>query len=329
MDVLILPSLLAISLKIGIFIRYQNSLRRENLSLGIFFLSVFLINIVELLGINQDFPEQTMMLFLLSFYCCTIFIIHAYIGLALDYSQFKWHSSKIKTGLNLVLALLLVGLIFDRSIIAGVEAAGPSLTKVPGENYWIFQLYVVGGLFFALGLLIRGLTQLTSNIGRQQCLVILLSTSTPVLITFMVIGLQSLGVQITSVIFLSLSFTVMVAIMVFAEEKTRLFHLLTFVPFTRERKLHKQLLTHITDCIAINDDPAAQQPIQLKQMMREFEGSVVEHVLGYYGGNQKKAASALGVSEATVSRRARARARARQHHTQLLDYSTDSVRITE
>ena len=55
-------------------------------------------------------------------------------------------------------------------------------------------------------------------------------------------------------------------------------------------------------------------------MMKELENSVVEHVLGYYGGNQKKAASALGVSEATLSRRARACLKK--------DY-TDSVRITE
>ena len=128
---------------------------------------------------------------------------------------------------------------------------------------------------------------------------------------------------------MSFAFTVMLSILVYAEEKARLFRLLTFIPYTRERKLHKQLLSQVTDCIAINDNPAEQQSIHLRQMMREFEGSVVEHVLDYYGGNQKKTASALGVSEATVSRRARAYASQHKTTPAPAAYIPDSVRITE
>lgn len=101
----------------------------------------------------------------------------------------------------------------------------------------------------------------------------------------------------------------MLGIMVYAEESSRLFKLLTFIPFTKERKLHKKILNQITNCVAINDDPARQQPINLKLMIKEFESLVVDHVLDYYDGNQKLAASALGVSEATISRRARAASR--------------------
>lgn len=123
----------------------------------------------------------------------------------------------------------------------------------------------------------------------------------------------------------------MLGVLVYAEEKSRLFKLLTFIPFTRERKLHKKILAQITDCIAINDDPSTQQSINLKHMMREFEGLVVEHVLDYYGGNQKRTASALGVSEATVSRRARAvtaRKLEQESSSEAGDLIQDSIRIT-
>ncbi|MDP6651437.1 MAG: helix-turn-helix domain-containing protein, partial [Gammaproteobacteria bacterium] len=181
----------------------------------------------------------------------------------------------------------------------------------------------------ALGLLVWGLKHTTSNVNRQKCLVTLISTFTPSIIAIGIIVAMALDYDVNGVIFMSLSLTLTLALMVYAEEKTRLFHLLTFVPFTKERKLHKQLLRQVTECIAINDDPASQQSIQLKQMMRDFEGVVVEHVLDYYGGNQKKTASALGVSEATLSRRARACAWQHAKQSSEQTYSTDSVRITQ
>jgi hypothetical protein len=306
MELLVLPSFLAIGLKIGIFLRYHDSLRRENINLGVFFLAVFFLNIVELLSINAAYSESTLMLILLSYYCCVIFIIHSYINLCLDYSEFTWQTAKIKLTLNLLLAAMILALIFSRSVIAAAEPTSYSITRVAGDNYWIFQLYALAGLALAIALLLRGLLRADSNISRQRCLVVLISTAAPVLVAVAVIGMMAAGSAFNGAIFMSLTLTLMLAMMIYAEEKTRLFRLLTFVPYSRERKFHKALLTRVTDCMIINDDPSQQQPLQLKQMMRSFEGAVVEHVLSYYDGNQKKAATALGVSEATLSRRARA-----------------------
>jgi len=329
MELVVIPSLLAICLKIAIFMRYHDSLRKDNLNLGILFLAIFFLNLAELFSIRSEFSQQTSMVILLAYYCSLYFIIHAYINLCIEYSEFKWNIARIKTGLNIALAGLVLGTILTRFIIADVTPTEISLTRVPGDLYWTYQLYVIGGLLFAVSLLFRGLKRTTSNINRQKCLVVLISTATPVAMTISIIVLMAMGVNINGAIFMSLSLTLMLALMVYAEEKTRLFRLLTFVPFTKERKLHTQLLRQVTDCIAINDDPASQQSIQLKRMMRDFEGAVVEHVLDYYGGNQKKTASALGVSEATLSRRARANAQ--QHAKQSSEeiYSTASVRITQ
>ena len=318
MQLLLLPSLLAISLKIAIFLRYHASLRQENLHLGIFFFAAFLLNLVELLALDQHYTQQTNLLLLLTYYCSAVFIIHAYLNIAMQYAGFKWHAGRVKTGLNVVLALLVCNLIFNRSLIADVQTVEYSLTKVAGPNYWMFQFYALCSLALAIGLLAHGVRTHGSNIAKQQCMTVLISTAMPVLLVFAIIGLQAMGVQVTTAIFMSLALTLMLAIIVYAEEKTRLFRLLTFVPFTKERRLHKQLLAQITSCIAISDDPAEQQSLNLKQMMREFEGLVVEHVLDYYEGNQKLTANALGVSEATVSRRARAGAQQRRAQTESL-----------
>lgn len=331
MELLVLPSLLAIGLKIAIFMRYHGSLRRENINLGIFFLAIFFLNFAELFSIEADYSHAVLLQILLAYYCCVVFVIHAYINLCLDYSEFKWHVGRIKTALNIALPLLIVALIASRGIVSDVVPTAYSLTRIAGEFYWIFQVYALGGLIFAVSCLVYGLRKSDSNLLRQRCLIVLISTTAPVLTTFGVIGAMAAGVEVNAAIFMSLALTAMLGMMIYAEEKTRLFRLLTFIPYTKERKLHKQLLAHVTDCIAINDDPAQQQSLNLKQMMREFEGSVVEHVLSYYGGNQKKTASALGVSEATVSRRARAKPRlSTENDTQTAtDYMKVSIRSTE
>ena len=329
MELLVIPSLLAICLKIAIFMRYHESLRSDNLNLGMLFLAIFFLNIAELLSINSAFSEQTSLLILQAYYCSFFFIIHSFINLSFEFAEFKWHIDRIKLALNLTLGGLILGTLLTPAIIAGVTPTEYSITREPGQLYWTFQIYGIGGMVFAVALLARGLKVASANINRQKCLVMLISTATPVVLAIGIILAMAAGLNINGVIFMSLSLTLMLALMVYAEEKTRLFRMLTFVPFTKERKLHKRLLNQVTDCIAINDDPALQKSIQLKQMMREFEGMVVEHVLDYYGGNQKKTAGALGVSEATVSRRARACARQHEKEEQLQEYQADSVRITQ
>jgi len=319
-EMLIIPSLLAIAIKIGIFVRYHQSLSRENIDLGLFFLAVFFLNVFEMLSIQTDYTAGSSMLILLAYYCCVVFTIHGFINIAMTYSQFSWQASRIRIGLNLLLAALVLAMIFSRNIIAGVEPLqGYSLTRVAGDQYWLFSAYLIAGLVLAVGMLIRGMLYADSNMARQKCLVVLLSAATPMLTAVTVVVLMALGYQVNGAIYMSLALSVMLGLLVFAEERTRLFRLLTIMPYTRENRLHKQLLTRITDCVGISDDPD-QPSINLKGMMKELENSVVEHVLGYYGGNQKKAASALGVSEATLSRRARA--------CQQKAY-TDSVRNTE
>ncbi len=320
MEWLIIPSVLAISIKVGIFLRYHQSLRRENLDLGIFFLAVFFLNLFEMLSIQTDFAADTSLLILLAYYCCVIFTIHGFLNVALTYSQFERHTPRIKLTLNIVLAGLICGMFFTRGIIAGVEPMNSfTLTRIPGDFYWLFQIYLLVGLTTAVALLVRGILHADSNFARQKCMVVLIAAATPVLMASSVVALMSIGVQINGAIFMSLALSLMLGLMVFAEEKTRLFRLLTIMPYTRERQLHKQLLQKITDCVSISDDPG-EQATNLKQVMKDLEKSVVEHVLGFYDGNQKKAANALGVSEATLSRRARSCQQKRYQ---------DSVRMTE
>lgn len=306
MELFVIPALFAIALKVAIFLRYSESLRRANLNLGLFFIATFLLNLVELFGYQPTYEGNTMMTVLLAYYCAAVFVIHGYINLALDYSQFKWKLSKVRVALNVILALLVVNIIFNRQIIAGVSFTEITLTREAGSMYWLFQTYALGGVVGALALLIIGYKKQKSNLARQRCFVMIFSTFPLVLTTVVIVATMATGSTVTAAFLMPVAISLMLGIIVYAEEKTRLFRLLTFVPYTKERKLHNELLEKVTDCLLVNADPANHKELNLKQVMKEFEGSVVEHVIGYYGGNQKLAAQALGVSEATISRRARA-----------------------
>jgi len=306
MEMLLLPALLAIVIKIVIFIRYGESLLHNNINLALFLIAACVLNLIELFGYEDNYQGNTMLVILLAYYCCAALLIHSYLSLAISFSGFNWHLPMVRRLLNASLALMILNIIFNRHLIAGGEYTDIAITRVAGSTYWIVQAYLVLGIMLGTTVLVRGYLSLNSNHARQRCFVMLLSTLPPIIVTLVILGCMAAGRTVTAAQFMPVAITVMLGIIIYAEEKTGLFKLLTMVPYSRERKLHKQVLKKLTDCISINADPQSENSLNLKQMMREFEGNIVEHTVGYYSGNQKMAAQALGVSEATISRRARA-----------------------
>lgn len=306
MVMLLIPALVAIVIKIGIFIRYGESLMRDNINLALFLLAAFLLNLVELFGFENNYQGNTMLMILLAYYCSAAFLVHSYLNLCIQFSEFNWHLPSVRLALNVLLAVAVINILFNRNLIAGAEYTEITITRIAGSAYWLFQSYLVLGLGSGLALLLTGYKRLTSHHARQRCFVMLLSTVPPITVAFAILATMAAGSSITAALFMPIAITAMLGIIVYAEEKTRLFKLLAMVPFSPERKLHNKVIEKLTYCLAMSDNPDSENTLNLKQMMREFEGSVVEHTVGYYSGNQKMAAQALGVSEATISRRARA-----------------------
>ena len=303
---LLLPALLAIVIKIVIFIRYGESLLHNNINLALFLITACFLNLIELFGYEDYYQGNTMLVILLAYYCCAALLTHSYLNLAISFSGFNWRLPMVRRVLNASLALMVLNIIFNRHLIAGAEYADIAITRVAGSTYWIVQAYLVLGIMLGTTVLVRGYLSLNSNHARQRCLVMLLSTLPPIIVTLAILGCMAAGSTVTAAQFMPVAITMMLGMIIYAEEKTGLFKLLTMVPYSRERKLHKQVLEKLTNCISINDDPQSENALNLKQMMREFEGNIVEHTVGYYRDKKKMAAQALGVSEATISRRARA-----------------------
>lgn len=306
MEPFLLPALFAITLKIAIFFRYSESLRNSNFNLALFFIAACALNFIELFGFEAHYQGTTMLTVLLAYYCAAVLTIHGYLNLALHYSEFSWRLPQTKFILNALLAVMIINIIFNRHIIAGAEFTSITITRVAGSTYWLFQAYAIAGLCAGTLILINGFKTLPSSLSRQRCFVILLSSLPPILVTLAVLAIMASGLQITAALLMPIAISLMLGIIVYAEEKTRLFQLLTLVPYSAERKLHKLLIHKMTHFLLMDGDTSTQPELNLKHLMKDLEISVVEHVIHYYNGNQKLAAKALGVSEATISRRARA-----------------------
>lgn len=306
MEMLLLPALFAIVIKIIIFIRYGESLLRDNINLALLLIAAFFLNLIEMFGYEDNYQGNTMLVILLAYYCSATFLIHSYLNLAIQFSGVTWRLAMVRRVLNVLLALMVINIIFNRHVIAGGVYTDITITGVAGSAYWIIQAYLVLGILLGTILLTRGYRCLSSSHARQRCFVMLLSTLPPIIVTLAILGSMAAGGTLTAAQFMPVAISAMLGIIVYSEDKVRLFKLLAMVPYSRERKLHKQVIEKLTDCISMSDGLHSENPLNLKQMMREFEGSVVEHTVCYYSGNQKMAAQALGVSEATISRRARA-----------------------
>ena len=300
MELVLIPSLTAILIKVAIFLRYSASLTRENLNLGLFFLSIFFLNIAELLAIGTEFAPDLSLNILTAYYCCAFFTLHAFINLAIDQSGFNWYLKPLRTILNLALGVMVLLTLVGDLVLAGASPTENSLTAINGPLYFLVRIYLPLGVIFACGLLIWGSFAHSSRLQRQRCLVIFAATLAPALTVVSVVTLMAMGAQINAAVVLSLAFTITLLALVYTEEKTRLFHLLAMLPDTQERRLHNRLLAQLSDCMS----PDAGN-VDLKNLIKEFEAAVVEQVLAFNEGNQKKTAHALGVSEAAISRRLR------------------------
>ena len=64
MEMLLLPALLAIVIKIVIFIRYGESLLHNNINLALFLIAACFLNLIELFGYEDNYQGNTMLVIL-------------------------------------------------------------------------------------------------------------------------------------------------------------------------------------------------------------------------------------------------------------------------
>lgn len=194
-------------------------------------------------------------------------------------------------------------------VIAGVENIGYSFTRIPGSFYMVWPVYIVSALIFGVVLLLRGYKSSKDLLQRRRCLAILIGLLPIICSTIGIIFLMVAGVKINATVVLSSAIVFFLVALIYSEQRYGLFKILASVPFTEEYALRNELATLIrkieSSAFDNTDGPS------FKAHIKRIESLYVDLAILANGGNKTHAAASLGISSATLHRKA---TRKRQQH---------------
>ncbi len=287
----LVPSTLALLIK-GLLFFYSDVHKKKNFF--IFLLSSFLLNSIELIGFFR-FGYDLGILKL--YYCVAVFTVSY---LVLTCSNISKIGLFTKSGLPLAAACTLAAaILFTDSIVAGVNSLpNGSITRIAGEHYFIFQIYMVSALVLSISILIWNSLFKKDKYVKRTCFIALLAFTPFILLFLLLMLLMQLGYHINMAGFLSLTICIMLFVFITLSDKHKLFTMMKFVPFSRERLHHlemKELINRLSQ-------PSQGEYVDIKELLKEVELLVIKHTY-HYVDSQKEVARRLKISEGNLSQK--------------------------
>jgi hypothetical protein len=258
-----------------------------------FLLATLFLNAIELLcffRLGYDF------LLLKFYYCSAIFVALYLLVVCTEISGvFRILQNIISP---LIAYLLSAGILFSDLLISGYQLLpNGSITRITGNYYIVFQLYILISLFLAISALIIGIAK-GGVLTKKRCTVAILSFAPFITIAVLIVILMQLGYKLNMAGFLSLANCVMLFAFISLTDKHKLFVMMKFVPFSKERKFHLELRSILIRFSL----PASGKSVDMKQLLKEVEELVVKHTSQYFD-TQKEVARILNISESSLSRK--------------------------
>ncbi len=286
-----LPSIFALALKLTIFWFGRRSLTTASIWLWIFFVGLFGMNLIELIGFYYvKYAPDKGLLELRLYYIFAELMLVSLCALSLE------NAGKLTTPIRNTLILFFIicaaPLIIPGAAITGFKNIGYSITRIPGPYYFIVQL---GILLPLLGSIIASVyysfnAKTYSEKRKSQILFIACS---PFLVSIIIIMvLMQTGVKINAAVILSLMINITLLILIYTEHKENQYKFMSIIPRTREHEFIKKLSHIVTD-----------PTIGLKRGRELIEKEMIYEALISTEGNKIKAAKLLGISRQTLHRR--------------------------
>lgn len=187
-------------------------------------------------------------------------------------------------------------------VIAGIENIGYTFMRIPGTLYVPWTVYIVSTLIFSIIVLITGYKRSKDKLQRRRCLAVLLGLLPLIACTICVIFLMLSGIRINATVVLSCAVVFFLLALIYSERRYSLFKILANVPFTEEYALRNELATLIKK-IESSAFGNANDP-DFKVHIKRIESLYVDLAIIANGGNKTHAAASLGISNATLHRKA-------------------------
>ncbi|WP_233402685.1 hypothetical protein [Marinomonas transparens] len=188
---------------------------------------------------------------------------------------------------------------FSNKVIADFSVLdNNSITRVAGEYYFVFQIYMVFFIFLSTFFLIKNILNAKEYYIKSRCLITLLAFLPFMLVAVLLMLLMQLGYRVNMAGFLSLATCFMLLVFLSLNNKYSLFKVMKFVPFSRERVYYLKL----SALLAQLSRPWMEESVDMKSLLKEIEILVIQNAHHYFA-TQKEVAQALSISESNLSRK--------------------------
>ena len=297
MNILALPSLVALLIKGILFAVARGRLFRRNTALAVFLVALFALNLAEFMLLINSTSSSASLWIMKGYYTAAMFAAAAFLVLTLSLSS----PDKLAFPVLLFTAgLMSAFIIAGDSLIAGTRLISYSVTKVPGDYYWVIQAFIL--LNVIPGLIILGINAFKSpdQIVRQKSTVTLIAAAPMGIFTISIMAAMAYGYSINATVVQPLLSSLLLVILVLTEAKYHLFRFLSYIPLTPEYKVRTRAQTMVNQAIS---ELYTNHKLALKDLRSEFETALIELAIQSTNGNKTHAARVLGIGKATLHRK--------------------------
>lgn len=292
----------AILVKIGLIIRYRALISSYSVYFKLLFMCFLWLNIFELTSFYFPDANQPAYLLLVSYYVCLL------VGIAMvtviSFSAAGLMSRGIGTFVTVTIAATIVLTIIPGYVLNGVKHIGFTITRIPGEQYWVFQISLMIFVISNLMALTYGATRCSDPCRRRKSKALLISLLPIFLLMPIVLLLMQADIPVTGTVFGSFAILLFLFTLtateaeimrepVSAQGDNRLFRFLSNIPITAEFKLANRVRRAV----------ASKYSNDLEKAVAHYEKTLIQETLNLCEGNKTLAAKLLGVSRTTLRRK--------------------------
>ncbi|MDC0598649.1 hypothetical protein OAP18_02260 [Gammaproteobacteria bacterium] len=204
--------------------------------------------------------------------------------------------------LGLMFALSL-SMLFTDLVIAGYTPIAYSITRIPGEYYWLTQLYMSGTIILSAILLLAGAIDKNETDQSNRCRIILTCFSPLLIALTSIMVLMQVGFKINFSMVIPSTSTYLLLVFIYTESKYNTFKILLKMPYSKERRSFKKISLEIEQFLS---KTGSGQESSLKSLTANIEKQIVSMAVDLKKGSQVEAASLLKISTSSVCRKKKA-----------------------
>lgn len=288
---LVIPSILAISIKVALFLLMKEQILNSNRYILLMFFSFLGLNVFELTLFTLVDKAGTAIGVMTLYYAFAVSSSVSMLAVALDTVCNNISRNRQRLLVSVACFGLIILFIPD-FVITGTRSIGYSVTAIPGDYYWLVRGIILILLISTLTILVKA-----SFIGEdwltQKKAFVLAICFTPLIFSVVAVFLlMSKGININATVIGSFSITFLLVGVIFVENKYRLYGFIGTVPVSKYTFSSYRLANAFLD-----------PNVSLEEAKNIMDNEKFKAVIEITKGNQTKAAELLGCSRSTVSRR--------------------------